>query len=478
MNKISLLLNKQILLALGMIVFIGAVLAAGTGAFFSSSATATANVFTAGTLALRIAQDNAGVAVNGWLASQNAQWNFAAMTPGGTPSEDAVWLKNEGSVDGMTLGVALANAVETVPGLENQMRITEMTLAGVSLLSGGAGYGTVDFVAPTNCDIEVNYGDNDYSRISTAVDAATAGQVICVGSGNYSNAWETSGGGTGFPIRIDDNNVKVVAVEGPSVTNVGGGFIIDNLGVILSGFTINGQSTLLGETFGVYVNGAAIGAEISHNEIIGLNTPASRGVVAATGLSAVEVLSNNVTDWATGIYFNPSSNMVASYNTLEDNVVGISNDNPMGNTVTFNDIINNTLEGMGVLVNFGQSITITNNNIFGNGTDLVEYGSETVVAINNWWGSMTANTSGMVTSAPVAGGPIAGFINGVDGANANGFADMQDLRLNPIVNAGVSLNAGQEKQFVMAVQLDGPTTSNVFQGASLTTDVVFTLNQI
>ena len=82
----ALILNKQIILALGMIVFIGAVVASGTGAFFSSSATAQANVFTAGTLTLAIAKNsNANTPIGGWLTSQTAPWNFSSMAPGVTP---------------------------------------------------------------------------------------------------------------------------------------------------------------------------------------------------------------------------------------------------------------------------------------------------------------------------------------------------------------------------------------------------------
>ena len=130
-------MNKQIMLAVGMILFAGAVVTYNTGAFFSDTATATANVFTAGTLNLKIAKDSAGTAVGGWLDSQNAPWNFAAMAPGGTPDEAAVWLKNEGSVDGMKLGISAAST-ETVGGYENQVRITKLTFDGSNLLQGGA----------------------------------------------------------------------------------------------------------------------------------------------------------------------------------------------------------------------------------------------------------------------------------------------------------------------------------------------------
>ena len=45
---------KKIITSLGMIVFVGAVVAGGTGAFFSDTETSTANIFTAGALDLKV----------------------------------------------------------------------------------------------------------------------------------------------------------------------------------------------------------------------------------------------------------------------------------------------------------------------------------------------------------------------------------------------------------------------------------------
>lgn len=476
MDVKAIAVNKQLWLAFGSVVFIGAVVASGTGAFFSSQATATGNNFTAGTLELQMTREAQG---SNPETTKDAEWVFTNMAPGGTPSEESIWLRNVGSISGATLGVQAQFAGQG--SIAQQMRITELSLDGQNLLTGGAGADMSLYEAPVSCDVEVNFGNNDFTRISSAVDAATPGQTICVGPGNYSVAWEAAG--SGFPIRIDVDNVRVVSVGGPAVTTVGGGFTLDNPGVALSGFTINGESTLLEETFAVYVNGAAVGSEVSFNNLMGAGTVPSRGIVTATGVSNVTIEHIDSQNWATGIYVNPSSSMTVQYNTLTNNNVGMSNDNPSGNTVQYNHIENNAIEGVGIALALGNTLTFERNNIIGNGVDVAQYGTETVVAENNWWGSFTPATqvTGDVDTTNFAGGPFVGYVNGTD-ANGNGYADLHDLRAAAILGITPGLDpftGANDKEFKMAVQLDGPTTGNTFQGQSLDdVTIEFTLNQI
>ncbi len=132
----AILLNKQIWLAVGMVTFIGAVVASGTGAFFSDTADVTGNTFTAGTLDLQLTQNEGGGSP---ADTQSALWNFTNMAPGGTPEDSSVWLRNVGSVDGATLGVAVLSGWTNPSNIAAQMRITQMTLDGNNLLEGGAG---------------------------------------------------------------------------------------------------------------------------------------------------------------------------------------------------------------------------------------------------------------------------------------------------------------------------------------------------
>lgn len=251
------------------------------------------------------------------------------------------------------------------------------------------------YVAPTSCDATINPGGS----IQAAIDSATPGKTICLENGNHN--------GDSYPLRLNKDNLTLAGKNAPTTTAVlNGGVIIDNDGVTVTGLHI-GQSTDLGETFGVYVNTDVNNAKVSFNKIIGTSTAVGRGIVNATATTSNSVYQHNVINtWLTGIFLNPSSSMVAEYNTITGNGVGMGNDNPNGNTIRYNLIKNNTLEGIGVFLGLGESINIHSNNIYGNplGNDLVSYGSETVIAQNNWWGDLdpSDNVTGLVDFMPFA----------------------------------------------------------------------------
>ena len=504
------MMNKQVLLAMGMIVFIGAVLAAGTGAFFSSQAAATGNVFTAGTLDLKIAKDSNGNPVNGWLDAQVNPWNLTNLTPGGTPEESSVWLKNTGSVDGMTLGVAMANAAATVPDTAAQMRITEMTLDGDSLLEGGAGADFGDYSAPLGCDETITPGN-----FASTVNAATAGQVLCVEAGDYNpgdltmsadgvtlvalnapnSADRAKVDGT-FNVTGDNVTIKGLYIEPGTVVYQGSAISINADGVTIDSNIINDVDGLAngGSVKAVYVGhtgtlGTRANVTVTNNVISDIDAktgPWSSGTPPASGAGAYGILVN-FGGSTSGLTI--ANNTINSLEGLWSHAVGLEGDTP-GAVVSFNDISDiidhkspADTDSVGVMIedNTGVASVVINNNNFAPNVLLGirnEMGT-TVNGQNNWWGDLdpSDNIEGPVNTFGHKGSPISGFVNGND-FNGNGYADLQDLNNDPILGAGVGLNAGEQKQFVMAVQLDGPTTGNEFQGASLTTDLVFTLNQI
>lgn len=528
MNITALATNKQVLLALGMIVFVGAVVANGTGAFFSDTASATGNTFAAGTLELRIAQDSNGNPVNGWEETQNASWSFTNMTPGGDEVTDAVWLRNTGSVDGLRLGVAMANPAATVPGLGKQMRITEMTLGGNSLLEGGAGADIPEYESPVSCDTTVNPGG-----LVAAVTNAAQGETICVTAGTYNP-------GT---LTLDDEGVTLVAVNAPDSGDKA--TIKGEISIAADNVTVRGFNLEATGNEAIVVNNQD-GAVIEHNTFLNfgdINGTGNKQVVylvngssdatiqynvfdgVRNGNSSVKAIFVGHTGGATG-----ASNIVISNNIISNvesadkggygilvNAAGATTDVQIVNN-TFTNIDGGWMHAVGLegdtpnavvklnafsgltadnasdaaAVFFesnpsASSVTINQNNFEADVDGVAlhpsnQAGNYTIDATNNWWGDFdpsdqVVEVNSTIDTSNFAGGPFAGLVNGND-ANGNGYADFQDLNNDPIIDAGAGLDGGEQKQFTMSVQLDGPTTGNEYQGASFTTDFVFTLNQV
>jgi len=80
---------KKIILSLGMIVFVGAVIAGATGAFFSDTETSTGNVFAAGAIDLKIDNTSYGFdwndpsntsPIGGWGQNTNNSWQLSDLT--------------------------------------------------------------------------------------------------------------------------------------------------------------------------------------------------------------------------------------------------------------------------------------------------------------------------------------------------------------------------------------------------------------
>ena len=532
----AIIMNKQVLLALGAIVFAGAVVAANTGAFFTDSATASANVFQAGSLNLQISKDNGSSYHN----NVNSAWNFSDMAPGGTPSVTSVLLKNTGSVDGMKLGVSASNTPSKT-GFDKHVRITQLTLSGSNLLEGGAGATIGDYQEPATCTVTATPGN----LVSTVASAAE-GSIVCVAAGTYSP-------GT---LSIGTDKITLVGLHDPNGAQAAN--ITGTIGVTGADVTIRGLNiTNPGAGYGVTVTGGADGLTIADNVIHDIGTTLTQGSAQAvsvqngaaggtgftiTGNRIYNVGSTNLVHGtsgsAKGIYLGDtnSATVALSSVTIENNIIHdiAASGNPWpagrgaygvqtnvhggvtglvvknnsiynldglwshavgleglttGAQVTYNDIhdlvnhkTSNDSTGVMIEDNAGTSIKVQHNNLpvaFGvikaNSTGSVD-------ARYNWWGDFDPSdqvyTSGpTINTSNYAGGPIAGLIGGTD-SNGNGFADLADLEATPITGATPGLNANQVRKLTMGVQVDGPSTDNSFQGASLSTKLTFTLSQI
>lgn len=246
-----------------MVVFVGAVAAGATGAFFTDTATASGNTFTAGTLDLKLSKTSA---TSGFGDSKSSVWNFSAMAPGGTPETDTLWLKNVGSVDGLHLGLSASNAnTGSTPNPAPQVRITEMTLDGFKVLEDGAGAYLSAYEEPATCTVTVSG-----SGLLVAINAATSGDIICVDTGTYGTAT--------YPVTA--SNVTIVGLNDPAGTDaasVTGQFSVTGDNVTIRGLEIMNPNA----GYGISVSGGAEGVTIADNIIHNIGTGLTEGSAQA-----------------------------------------------------------------------------------------------------------------------------------------------------------------------------------------------------
>lgn len=453
-------MNTKIIASLATILVVGAAGIGGTIAYFSANATSTGNTFTAGTVGLQLRDAN-----EGWGTTVASTWNFSAMAPGDTPQEATLKLRNTGSVKTEKVDLSLTGATGT--GLEKQLRITKLTLDGINMLEGGAGADLSAYVAPTNCTVTLSGSD----RLTAAIAAAHTGDVICTTGTDYSTAWETA------PITVN-KSVTIASMAGVATSKISAGIIVAANNVTIKGYTITPAVVQSGvDPTSVYLQ-SGTGVTISDNNIDGTGVSGNiRGIIVNSGadLTSGIIKNNNIHNFLTGIYTNTHTGTLAiKNNEIYNTTAGIGG--LTGSDVQFNKFHDNS-EAVGA-DNSYASVTLQNNEFLG---DMVKnYGtSVTVIAANNWWGDTDPSDqiTGTVNYTPYAGGSFVGFVNGADGTNANGFADMQDLRLNPIVGFPFEMTHNVAHDLVMAVQLDGPTTDNTFQGGNLTTNMLVNISQ-
>ena len=299
-------MKKLLLGGLGTFVVL-AVVVGGTAAFFSSQASVNGNAFAAGTLNLALTQAQGGSSPQ---SEQVALWNFTNMAPGGTPETASVWLRNVGTIPGATLNLEIPDGWTNPNEIASQMRITELMYDGQSLLVGGAGAVIPEYEAPISCDWEVNFGTNDFSTISSAIAGANAGDVICVGPGDYNSGWELAD-----PIVVNQE-VTIVSVEGPDTTSsVAFNVTADN--VTIKGFEITSPNSSNGvfaadvDNITVTENvirdiGTALPSGSAHGVYLKPTTQTMAGAVLT--FNRVENIGNpNLTVSAKGFYIGDTS---------------------------------------------------------------------------------------------------------------------------------------------------------------------------
>jgi len=172
---------KKIIISLAIIGLVAGITLGITGAWWTDTGVSNNQSFVSGNLNLRISNDGSS-----WGDNVSNTWSVDKMVPGGTSYVSTLYMKNAGSVNADYLKLTLKN-YPSISGMDGIMRITELSYAGKSLLTGGAGVNLSDYVAPTNCTVNVSG-----TKIRDAIASASSDAVICVAPGNYSAAWEGS----------------------------------------------------------------------------------------------------------------------------------------------------------------------------------------------------------------------------------------------------------------------------------------------
>ncbi|MEX2514778.1 MAG: right-handed parallel beta-helix repeat-containing protein [Candidatus Paceibacterota bacterium] len=526
---------SKILLSIGTIAVVGAVAAGVTAAFYASEAESQGNTFNSGTLNLEI---NPLQASGGWGSTILGvdTPGYGALNPGGDKADLSTGLRNVGTSDAAAIGLAVEHTLEE-NNIADQMRITQLDWKGESLLEGGAGANIGEYTAPATCDITVD--DDDSETIQTnGIDLASLGETVCVEAGTYNEDLTIDRGITLAALNAPDStnratiegridvDVNDVTIQGFEITNpnVGNGVVLNSVtgGVINHNiFTAIGSGSNSGTSQAVYLNYSS--AEVTSNVISNVGNlsanGSSKGIFigdssGSATLSGIVIENNSITDikastntfanggkGAYGVLINHggvtdgvsiSNNTIVDLEGLWSHAIGLEGDTPNA-IVTLNDI-NDIVDHKGntdaVAVFFesnpsAASVLVNENNLvapLGVAVHSSLTGLATIDATNNWWGDFDATDQistpdGTIDYSPIAGGPHVGFINGTD-QNSNGFADLRDLELSPIVNAEPGLDAGDTDQLDFFVQLDGPTTGNSYQDSDLTSDFTFTLGQI
>jgi len=228
-----------------------------------------------------------------------------------------------------------------------------------------------------------------YASIQAGVTASNSGGTVNMAAGTFTETVAVS-----KSLILRGANAGISAGANPGTRGaesiINGGIEISASNVIIDGFQIQGGN--LGSdapSCGIYILANYGGHTISNNKFPGPGTSTesrSRGILFGYTISDVTVKDNEISNWLSGIYINPSSNnnLTVTGNNFHGNNVAIGSDGLNNVTVQNNNFTGNT-EGWGAGT-VGANVQGHNNNFVGNGEAIHNYGGQVIDATNNWWG--------------------------------------------------------------------------------------------
>jgi len=239
--------------------------------------------------------------------------------------------------------------------------------------SHGTGTGTAAFLT-------IQYAIND-SRV-------VAGDTINVAAGTYNGNVTIN-----KSLTLQGANAGISAGANPGTRSaesvIKGAFTLSVSNIDVDGFQIEGSFLETVEPHvGVYIVAPTSGHTISNNKFPGPGTSKGRGILFGYNISNTTVKNNEISNWLSGVYINPSSNLLFDGNNFHGNYVGIGSDGINDVTVQNNNFTNNSSEGWGAGT-VGANVQGHNNNFVGNGVGIKNYGGQVIDATNNWWSDPT-----------------------------------------------------------------------------------------
>jgi hypothetical protein len=214
---------------------------------------------------------------------------------------------------------------------------------------------------------------NAFATIQNAVDAVCVGGTVNVRTGTYTEVVNVS---------------KSCTIQAGSTPVIDGGFALNADNITLKDLTIINGGILASpsEKGGIYILGSTEGHLIEGCIITGNNTTGYRGIFTSYEVENSSFINNNISNWNSGIYLNPTANggITIQNNSISNCNSAIGTDGQNNLSILNNKLMNNE-EGFGSS-DVGINVVAKNNFIVGNSGGINQYSGNTIEATMNWWG--------------------------------------------------------------------------------------------